>query len=629
MWDYGFAIPSCIIIFIVLCFYFSLPRLALRKNIFYVMILIVESLVISADIFSSWADDNISILPLVLVDYLNASYFALFFARALAMFYFIASYFKLIPEKNDVKTLIINIPFGVGFLLSITSPFTGLIYSVRKGFYESGPLYNIIYFVYAYYMILCYIILYRFKYRIKRRRHYWAVFYFVAVLTVGIILRRLMPHLLLMDTFCLIAILIIYLATENPEFYLETRGAVFNSAAFRDLIEERIGREHFSVLCVVIKNYHEMRDIYGGQQIDDGLILISQYLTRNFKELSTFYYRNGRFLLLGSNDMDYQNYVEQIRSRFVAPWKEEGVELYLEPGFAFIDVGEKVALDVLLNTLTVAFNKVETRSSSDILVFSEEELREKEDEMALKRFLETAVERDKVEVFLQPLVKAESGGLISAEALCRIRDDEGKLIPPGLFIPIAEANGKINQLGEQVFVKTCQFIKDNDINKMGLSRINVNLSPVQFLKTDLADRYASIMKKYDIDPGMIYLEITEESLIDDGFLHRQIESMKNKGFQFVLDDYGTGYSNIARLKKCPFINVKLDMSIVRDYFREPDDILPSMIQAFKHMGFGVTAEGIEDEDMAAVMTKVGCDYLQGYYYSKPLPMNEFVEKYSV
>ena len=629
MWDYGFAIPSCIIIFIVLCFYFSLPRLALRKNVFYVMILIVESLVISADILSSWADEHIDSLPLIFVDILNASYFAFFFARALAMFYFIASFFKLVPEKNDVKTLIINIPFGVGVLLSITSPFTGLIYSVRKGFYESGPLYNIIYIVYAYYLILCYVILYRFKHRIKRKRHYWAMFNFVAVLTVGIILRWLMPHLLLMDTFCLVSILIIYLATENPEFYLETRGPVFNSAAFRDLIEERIGRQHFAVLCVVIKNYHEMRDIYGGRQIDEGLVLISKYLTTNFKQLNTFYYRNGRFLLLGNSDMDYEGYVEQLRDRFVKPWKEEGLELYLEPGFAFIDAGEKVSTDVLLNTLIVAFNKVDSQSSNNVLVFSYEELRSKEDEMALKRFLETAVERDKVEVFLQPLVEAENGKLVGAEALCRIRDDQGKLIPPGLFIPLAEANGKINQLGEQVFTKTCQFIKDNDLSKMGLSWINVNLSPVQFLKTDLADRYASILKKYGVDSGLIHLEITEESLVDDGFLHRQIENMQSKGFEFVLDDYGTGYSNISRLKKCPFINVKVDMSIVRDYYQEPDDILPTMVQAFKHMGFSVTSEGIEDQNMAAVMCKVGCDYLQGYYYSKPLPIDEFVEKYSV
>ncbi|MBP3274184.1 MAG: hypothetical protein J6L93_04185, partial [Butyrivibrio sp.] len=271
MWDFGFAIPSFIIIIIVLCFYFSLPRLTIRKNVYFVLILIVESLVISLDIISSWADNHISDLPLILVDFLNASYFAMFFARALAIFYFTASYFELISEKNDIKTLIINIPFIFSFLIAVTSPWTGLIYSVRSGEYQSGPLYNLVYFVYAYYLILCYIIVIRFKHRIKRSRHYLAMVSFVIVLTIGIILRKIMPHVLLMDTFCLIAVLIIYLATENPEFYIEPRGSVFNSTAFRDYIDENNGRLHHKIISVVVKNYQDMRDIYGGRQMDEGI----------------------------------------------------------------------------------------------------------------------------------------------------------------------------------------------------------------------------------------------------------------------------------------------------------------------------------------------------------------------
>ncbi len=126
---------------------------------------------------------------------------------------------------------------------------------------------------------------------------------------------------------------------------------------------------------------------------------------------------------------------------------------------------------------------------------------------------------------------------------------------------------------------------------------------------------------------MIHLEITEESMIYEYFLNRQIRVLAEKGFKFVLDDYGTGYSNLARLKKCPFINIKIDMSIVWDYCKEPDYILPTMIQAFKHMGFGITSEGVENDNMAETMKNIGCDLLQGYLYSKPLPVEEFVKQY--
>jgi EAL domain-containing protein (putative c-di-GMP-specific phosphodiesterase class I) len=111
-------------------------------------------------------------------------------------------------------------------------------------------------------------------------------------------------------------------------------------------------------------------------------------------------------------------------------------------------------------------------------------------------------------------------------------------------------------------------------------------------------------------------------------MNRQVHALREKGFKFALDDYGTGSSNIKRIKHYPFVDVKIDMSVVWDYCKAPDEILPTMISTFKRMGFKTTCEGIEDENMAKIVTELGCDYLQGYLYSKPLPMDEFVKKYS-
>ena len=200
------------------------------------------------------------------------------------------------------------------------------------------------------------------------------------------------------------------------------------------------------------------------------------------------------------------------------------------------------------------------------------------------------------------------------------------MISPALFIPIAENNGRINELGEVAFEKTCRFIREHDLKAMGIRWINVNLSPQQFLRTDLADRLAEILNRHGLTPDVIHLEITEQSLIDDVFLRKHMELAEKKGFKFVLDDYGTGYSNITRLKQCSFTSIKLDMSVVWDYCQKPDDILPNMIRAFKDMGFTVTAEGIENGHMEECMKAIGCDYLQGYHYSKPVPMEEFAQK---
>ena len=129
------------------------------------------------------------------------------------------------------------------------------------------------------------------------------------------------------------------------------------------------------------------------------------------------------------------------------------------------------------------------------------------------------------------------------------------------------------------------------------------------------------------DRDCIHLEITEEAMVDEQMMDKQITALTSSGFKFVLDDYGKGYSNMSRLRKTPFINIKLDMSLVWDYCSAPNHILPSEVDAFKKSGFEITAEGIEDEDMANKMRDIGCTYLQGYYFSKPLPFEEFVQKY--
>ena len=113
-------------------------------------------------------------------------------------------------------------------------------------------------------------------------------------------------------------------------------------------------------------------------------------------------------------------------------------------------------------------------------------------------------------------------------------------------------------------------------------------------------------------------------MVDEHLWEKQINIITGKNFKFVLDDYGKGYSNMTRLKKCPFVNIKLDMSIVWDYCKQADEIIPEMVSSFRKMGFDVTAEGIENHEMADKMKSIGVNYLQGYYFSKPLPCDEFV-----
>jgi len=628
MWDYSFAIPSMFVITIILVFYFSLPRLSIRMNNTFVFILLIESAVIFTDIVSSWGDENYEQMTTSVLYVLNGLYFICFFIRAYMLFMFTTYVFKLDPNKNIIRLVLFRLPVILAMIITISSPWTHLLFSIDNNGYHSGIMYNLIYVVSYFYVLMSFYVMIAYRNIGLKRRNIYCMYLYNLSILIGLIVRKMFPSLLLMDTFCLIAILTVYLAFMNPEFYLELRGQAFNITAFRDYIDEQNYHLNHRVIGLVVHNYYEMRDIYGGRQVDKGIAVITRYLAETFTDCNIFYYRKGRFFILGNSNIPVDEYIAEIKRKFRQPWTADDLELYFEPGFATVRLDKKVdSSDSLLQSLVVALAKADKQNDGVVVEISGSDLMADSNERNIKILLEKVVDEDKVEVFLQPIIDVKTGSIVGAEALSRIRDNEGRIIPPGLFIPIAERNGRINALGEQVFEKTCKFIKNHDIEKMGISWINVNLSPVQFMKADLAERYGAIIDKYGIDSSKIHLEITEESMIDDGFLRRQVQAMKGKGFMFVLDDYGTGYSNLARLKNCPFINVKLDMSLVWDYIKSPDKILPSMIEAFRHMGFSITAEGIEDETMAATMTDIGCDYLQGFHFSKPLPIDEFVVKY--
>ena len=546
--------------------------------------------------------------------------------RSLAFLEYTAIVYRRSDEK--VKTTIVSIPFVIAFVFAVISPWTGLMFDLNDNTYHSGPFYFLVYYVTYFYLALSSFVTIRYRHSL-RRRHFYSMLLYNLVLWAGIILRKVFPQYLIMDSCCLIAIIILYLAFGNPEFYLESRGGVFNSKAFRDYFEEHNGRLKHKIVGMAIHNYMEMRDIYGGRQLDQGITLISMYLTRTFPEYNVFYYRNGRFFLVGNPELDEEMVVNTIRDRFRHPWTADNLELYLEPAFTSVSLSGAVASsDYLLSTLMTAMDRADESDMGEIVRISGKELDDYVKKAALKKALDDAVEHNRVEVYLQPFIDARSKKLIGAEALARIKDEEGNIIPPGEFIPVAERNGKINALGEQIFEKTCLFIKDYDMQSLGMKWISVNLSPVQFVKRDLADRYAAIVEKHGINPEMIHLEITEVSMADESFMKKQVSAMRDKGFKFALDDYGTGASNLSRIKHYPFVDIKIDMSVVWDYCKNPDEMLPSMLSTFKRMGFKTTCEGIEDENMAKIVTELGCDYLQGYLYSKPLPMDEFVKKYS-
>ncbi|MCD8313022.1 MAG: EAL domain-containing protein [Bacteroidales bacterium] len=242
--------------------------------------------------------------------------------------------------------------------------------------------------------------------------------------------------------------------------------------------------------------------------------------------------------------------------------------------------------------------------------------------------IQNALDEGRVEVFFQPIYSTKEKAFVSAEALVRIRGRDGKLTSPGEFIPIAESNGLIIRLGERVFDKVCEFLKNNEPEALGIHYIEVNLSVVQCEQRNLAGRYMRIMRKYDTNPWYINLEITETGTLSaKNTLLENMNILAKKGVSFSLDDFGNGQSNLDYMIDMPVSVMKLDMNMTQAYFKDikAKIVVQSAIHMAHELDLFVVAEGVETKEQLDEMISIGVDYIQGYIFSKPLPVDEYLD----
>ena len=627
MWDYPCMISNFLILLIFVVSYLSMPRLRNRRNQIFVRLLILLSANALLSVCAHYAHESASALAAFL---LHLAYCALLPVIAYGYLLFIVYALRIRPADAPRWARASMAAALIAEAVTLSSVVTGAVVHWDPGAETlHGPLYPILNLCFIGESVISLRLIRKFSDRLTGHERFSAAGAQIALLA-GSVLHLAFPSHVITSTATLLAAIALYLAFENPNLYMAHRGNAFNVRALREVLDERLRQKSYRLLAFVLRDYIDMRGIYGGAQMDEGVSMIGQFLVMTYPEYQAFYLRSGRFALLGPETMDWEQVRAEIAERFQSPWKADNAELDLS--VTFVEVEPETGLDTvdkILNYLFLAFDKAGETASERGELLDAQSIRAMDRQVEVKRSLDRCLDNNEVEIFLQPLIDSRSRNLAGAEVLSRIRDESGKLISPAVFVPIAEQNGRINLMGEQVLEKTCQFVRDNDLEKIGLLWINVNLSPIQCMKRDLSERFSTILEQYGVSTEIIHLEITEQTVMDLTRLDEQIRVLQKIGFRFSLDDYGSGYSNLSRVKQYPFANIKLDMGIVWDYIKDKDVLLPTIVQAFKQMGFSVTAEGIENAEMADAMSELGCDYLQGYYFSKPLPVDEFVRKYTL
>ena len=431
-------------------------------------------------------------------------------------------------------------------------------------------------------------------------------------------------ELLVVGFACALGIMVVFFQFENPELNLDWSTGLFNYVAYTRYGEQLYsGDKKFYVIAVMFENTAWQDD----QDSNDSMEAHRVFdIFLKILDASAFKITENEVLLFFSKE-------ERAKSVWdsCVKWTEKaGAEVAQgRPAFYYVEDPRCVSsYRELLELLQYVGLQKKDASLGKAQVIESSMVSQMLSERNMTRQIEEALEEDRVIVYYQPIFSIEKKCFTSAEALVRITDREGKLIPPGMFIHIAESNGMIIEIGKRVFEKVCNFFQQHKLEDYGMQYIEVNLSVVQCADENLADKYIEIMNDSKVDPSHINLEITESASLDaKQALLSNMEKMIEYGILFSLDDFGTGQSNLNYIVDMPVKIVKFDREMTQSYFASDKAkyVMDAAMHMIQGMGLKIVAEGIETEEQYKKMEEMKINYIQGYYFSKPLPEQEFLE----
>ena len=339
----------------------------------------------------------------------------------------------------------------------------------------------------------------------------------------------------------------------------------------------------------------------------------------------------GAYNVDGMTQEDVVSYITKKNEKFEAELSERYPLVYqhVYVGLYFYD---NPGLDVRMAVDRANLAKKSTKGRFDIhcCIYSEDNCNEYLEHMDMSNEFVHAYNENRIEIFLQPKISVSEGKAVGAEALVRMRSREGELIPPVRFVPVLEHTGMIEKLDDIMLDKTFAFQRECINNGIRPVPISVNISRQRFTSEGLLGYVMELQQKYDIDSSLVELEILETTFIDAlDAMTDVINALRKQGFRINVDDFGSGYSSLNQIANIPADVIKFDRvfasrSLKNDKGRQ---VIKSLIQMLKMVNYELVFEGVETKEELDTVVSYGCDVIQGFYFDKPLPAKEFIQKY--
>lgn len=524
-------------------------------------------------------------------------------------------------------------PYACILVMLVQNPFTHNAFTVTSevgyaraplmfAFYGIGLLYGLVGLVYC---IYCY------RYLPLNK---WISLMAIFILGHTAVIVQFFYPFLLLEMFCTaIGELLVLISIMRPEERMDSEVGMLSWASYQSDIKNIIlSGEQVQIIVIKMLNSEEIRNYLGDHKYNRYVREIAESVRAiNFKHshrINIYYEKPGTLYLIADPDetnLDkfYEDLILQTNER-IKHYTELGVRF--EPKICIIRCPEDLKKKEDIFNLGHKFHHIGNYEQNTFFAHDIIESRTYAIEAHMEEILERAIKKNYIEMYYQPIYDVTSGSFHSAEALARIIDPEYGMISPGIFIPAAETQGLMIPIGDAILEQAFRFISENDLAALGLSYIEINLSVAQCVESSLPDKILALQQKYGVDPSQVNLEITETTFENiSEIMVENVNKLIEMGYSFALDDYGIGYSSVQRVNSIPFKLIKIDKSMLDEAGSTNGRmILEHTIRMMQSIGKKLVCEGAETIEAINLLKEMKCDYIQGFYFSKPVSGKAFV-----
>lgn len=542
------------------------------------------------------------------------------------LFLYIDAKAKIPQLKSVSKTIgiVVTIYFAIAIL---SSPFTHLVgYFDENSKFVQGPLMYSLYVVPVVAFLLEIVVL------IAGRKHFNK---YQMNVNIGIMVLFGLTVLAIVcfpsAQFAPLAISIImffiYVAYENSAHFTYRNTQCMNRPSFiNQMYEMKKAGKRCGIIAFRVQDFDYTRRNRGEKFVNALTTKIADFLYRHYKT-QVFVLSEDSFIVTYTGKNDYLSIKQSIQEYFILP-----IPVLNDVIHANIDLVDIPEIDLsyavediealIEYRLSNPSDQIETNKLMDKLI--NEKMRNEK----MMSMIKDALANNTFQIYYQPIYNAVSGTFESAEALIRLFDENGNQVNAEELIVFAEQNGFIEQISDFVFRRICVFMHKHDLKEYGMKYVEINLSPRVCILPNLAQNYSNLMRLYKVDPSSINLEITETAALTENKKWLDtIQKLNSIGVDFSIDDFGSGFASANYLFQVPASIVKIDKMILWEAMKKPEAmvVLRSTIEMLHELGKKIVVEGVETEEMVSVLNELGVEYQQGFYYSRPIPEDTFLE----